>query len=376
MTNRSSPSRSGSPRVSIVHERLTEYAGSEAVVEQLAREWPDAPVVAPIGRADVMPADIAPRVRTTVLDRLVRGTTYAHLLPALPVAMRRLPVPPSDVVIASHHAFANQVVHATDAPVVSYVHSPARWVWDPNLRAGEVGGRLGQLGLGAFSALYRPADVRAAARVHTLLGNSSAVVRRIEEWWQRPATVVHPPVDTERYVPDPEVPREDFFLLAGRMVAYKRPDLAVRAAEQAGVQLVVAGEGRARAELEALAGPNTRFVGRVDDDELLQLFRSCTALLMPGVEDFGIVPVEAQACGTPVIAIDAGGTQDTVVPGVTGELVPQVDDDVDEVAQWAEVLRDFDPARYDRMVIRKHAESFSRETFRARMRHVVAGVLA
>ena len=285
-------------------------------------------------------------------------------------------MPPSDVVIASHHAFANQVVHASDVPVVSYVHSPARWVWDPSLRAGEVGGRVGQLGLAAFATVYRPVDVAAAARVHTLLGNSTAVVRRIEDWWQRPATVVHPPVDTERYVPDPEVPREDFFLLAGRLVAYKRPDLAVRAAQAAGVRLVVAGEGRARAELEQLAGPGTTFLGRVSDDELRQLYRRCAALLMPGVEDFGIVPVEAQACGTPVLAIDAGGTQDTVLPGVTGELVPPAGALPEEVARWAAALRDFDPARYDPVTIRTHAEGFSRATFRTRMRDVVAGVLA
>jgi len=363
------------PRVTLVHERFTEFAGSEAVVEQLAREWPDAPVLAPVGLPGVMPDDIEPRVRTTALSRLLRGRTYAHLLPALPVAVRRLRVPPSDVVIASHHAFANQVVHATDAPVVSYVHSPARWAWDPAMRAGEVGGRVGGAGLAAFSALYRPADVRAAARVHTLLGNSTAVVGRIRDWWGRPATVVHPPVDTESYRPDATVPREEFFLLAGRLVAYKRPDLAVRAAEAAGVPLVVAGEGRARAELEALAGPHTRFVGRVDDAELRRLFRSCTALLMPGVEDFGIVPVEAQACGTPVIAVDAGGTQDTVLPGVTGELVPPVAAG-DEVATWAAALGDFDPARYDPATIRRHAEGFSRAAFRDRMRAVVDGVLA
>ncbi|SCX40119.1 Glycosyltransferase involved in cell wall bisynthesis [Klenkia marina] len=363
------------PRVTLVHERFTEFAGSEAVVEQLAREWPAAPVLAPIGLPGVMPPDIEPRVTTTALSRLLRGRTYAHLLPVLPAAVRRLPVPPSDVVVASHHAFANQVVHATDAPVVSYVHSPARWAWDPAMRAGEIGGRVGGAGLAAFSALYRPADVRAAARVHTLLGNSTAVVARIRDWWQQPATVVHPPVDTESYTPDPDVPREEFFLLAGRLVAYKRPDLAVRAAEAAGVPLVVAGEGRARSELEALAGPHTRFVGRVDDAELRRLFRSCTALLMPGVEDFGIVPVEAQACGTPVVAVDAGGTQDTVVPGVTGELVPPVDAR-DEVATWAAALRDFDPARYDATAIRRHAESFSRAAFRDRMREVVAEVLA
>ncbi|ADB73199.1 glycosyltransferase [Geodermatophilus obscurus] len=361
--------------MTLVHERFTEYAGSEMVVEQLAREWPDAPILAPVARPGVLPADVEPRVRSTWLSRLLRGSTYAHLLPALPVAMSRLPVPPSDVVIASHHAFATQVVHATTAPVVAYVHSPARWVWDPSMRANEAGGRLGAAGLGAFSAAFRPVDLRAAARVHTLVGNSRAVAERIRDWWGREATVVHPPVDTQYYCPDPAVPREDFFLLAGRLVPYKRSDLAVRAARQAGVPLVVAGEGRARAEVEQLAGPGTTFVGRVDDEGLRDLFRRCRALLMPGVEDFGIVPVEAQACGAPVLAIDAGGARDSVLPGVTGELVPAAGED-EEVDVWARALASFDGASYDPAAIRRHAESFSRAHFRGAMADVVDRVLS
>ena len=356
------------PRVALVHERFTEYAGSEAVVEQLAREWPAAPILAPVGRPGVLPADLATRLRTTRLSRLLRGSGYAHLLPALPVAMRHLPVPAADVVVASHHAFATQVVHATSAPVVAYVHSPARWVWDPSMRAGEFGGRAGELALGAFSAGFRPIDLRAAQHVHTMVANSREVATRIQNWWHREATVVHPPVDTEFYRPAPDVAREDFFLIAGRLVPYKRPDLAVRAAERAGVPLVVAGDGRARAEVEQLAGPSTRFVGRVDDEGLRDLYRRCRALLMPGIEDFGIIPVEAMACGAPVIAIDAGGAQDSVLPGLSGELVPVGGD---EVGSWAAALRSFDPAGYDAARVRAHAETFSRARFRARMAEVV-----
>lgn len=362
---------SARPRVVLVHERFTEFAGSEAVVEQLAREWPEAPIFAPVAREGVLPADLEPRLRSTRLSRLLRGSTYAHLLPLLPVAMRSADLPPADVVIASHHAFATQVAVRSTAPVIAYVHSPARWVWDPSMRVGEAG-RVGAAGLAAFSAAFKPVDRAAAQRVHTLLANSTEVADRIQRWWGRPATVVHPPVDTEYYCPA-DVPREDFFLLAGRLVPYKRPDLAVRAAERAGVPLVVAGNGRMRDQLEAVAGPGTRFVGRVSDDELRDLFRRCRALLMPGVEDFGIVPVEAQACGAPVIAIGAGGTLDTVIPGKTGELVPPGGD---EVSVWAEHLRDFDPSRYESASIRAFAEGFSRSTFRAAVADVVDGVLA
>ena len=361
--------------MTLVHERFTEYAGSEMVVEQLAREWPEAPILAPIARPGVLPADLEARIRSTWLSRLLRETTYAHLLPALPLAMRRLPVPPSDVVIASHHAFATQVVHATSAPVVAYVHSPARWVWDPSMRAHEGGGRLGAAGLRAFSAAFRPVDRTAAARVHTMVANSHAVADRIRAWWDRDATVVHPPVDTEHYHPDPALPREDFFLLAGRLVPYKRPDLAVEAARRANVPLVVAGDGRARAEVEQLAGPGTTFLGRVDDDGLRDLFRRCQALLMPGVEDFGIVPVEAQACGAPVLAIDAGGARDSVLPGVTGELLPSATAGQDEVEVWARALASFNGADYDPAEIRRHAESFSRSRFRHAMADVIGKVL-
>jgi len=361
----------GGPRTVVVHERFTEFAGSEAVVEQLARRWPQAPLLAPVSRSGVMPADLEGRVSSTRLSRLLRGSGYAHLLPALPIALRRLRVPDADVVIASHHAFASQVVHATSAPVVAYVHSPARWVWDPQMRRGEVGGRLGELGLGAFAAAYRRHDRAAAARLRTVVANSTAVADRVSRWWERDAEVVHPPVDTEFYSPDASVPREDFFLLAGRMVPYKRPDLAVRAAARAGVRLVVAGDGRSRAEVEALAGPGTTFVGRVDDEELRSLYRRCRALLMPGVEDFGIVPVEAQACGAPVVAVDAGGARDSVRDGLTGVLVPATRRGPAEVDRWADALTDVAARSFDPAAARANAELFSRNIFQERMADVV-----
>ena len=364
----------GSPRIAVVHERFTEFAGSEQVVAQLAELWPSATVSSPVVDPTVLPQELRGRVTGTALSRLLRpGGGYAHLLPALPVAMRHLDLGDPDVVVASHHAFADQVVHATSAPVVAYVHSPARWVWDPQMRAGEIGGRIGGAGLAAFAAAYRSRDRAAAQRLTSVLANSHAVADRIREWWGRDADVVHPPVDTEWYSPDSSVSREDFFLLAGRLVPYKQPALAVQAARMAGVRLVVAGDGRSRAECEALAGPGTEFVGRVSDTELRSLFRRASAVLMPGVEDFGIVPVEAQACGTPVIATGAGGALDSVVPGRTGQLVEPGEHGL--VDRWAATLAGFDPSQYDTAAIRRHAEGFSRAVFRQRMDEQVTAVL-
>jgi glycosyltransferase involved in cell wall biosynthesis len=234
--------------VALVHERFTEVAGSEQVVAQLSAEFPDAAVHAPIARPSGVPPQLARPPVTTWVDQLYRRSgrrSYAPLLPLLPGAFRGMSLRGADVVVASHHAFATQVVHATDAPVLAYVHSPARWAWDAQLRRGEAGGAVGTLALNALSARTRRHELVASARLAVVVANSTAVAQRIQRCWRRSATVVHPPVDTEFYTPDPSVPREGFVLLAGRLVPYKRPDLAVRAAERAGIALVVAGDGRA-----------------------------------------------------------------------------------------------------------------------------------
>ena len=360
-----------SRRVALVHERFTEDGGSEKVVEQLHRMWPDARVHAPI----VDPAAVPPGMRDAdirhgPLQRLYRGgPQYSHLLPLLPYAMARIDVGDVDLVVCSHHAFANRVRPPEGVPVVAYVHTPARWLWDPLMRELEVGGRAGRLGLAAFAATQRRADRNAAGRLHTIVVNSRHVADRVRRWWGRSSEVVPPPVDVEAFTPDASIAREDFFLLAGRLAPYKLPEVAVAAAVRAGVPLVVAGTGRARVAMERLASPSVQFLGHVSDATLLDLYRRCRALVFPGVEDFGIVPVEAMACGTPVVALGVGGALDTVVPGLSGELVPVSGDPIGALAS---TLERFDPSAYDDDSIRAHALAFSPSLFRARMEEVIA----
>ncbi|GAB2657674.1 glycosyltransferase [Prescottella soli] len=364
-------------RVALVHERFTEIAGSEHVTEQLALQWPDARVRAPIASASGIPPALLGRVDTTWLDKLYKHAgerSYAPLLPLMPSTFRGMHLDDSDVVIVSHHAFATQAVFATSAPTVAYVHSPARWAWDPTLRAGEAGGRLGAAALALLASSARRAELSAAPRLRRVVANSTTVADRIRRWWDCEAVVVHPPVDTDGFTPDPNRRRENFFLLAGRLVPYKRPDLAVQAANAAGVRLVVVGEGRSLDYCRTIAGPTVTFLGRVPHEQLVDLYRSSCALVMPGLEDFGIVPVEGMACGTPVIALAAGGALDSVVPGMTGRLVSG-DTDGELVDGFASAMSTFDGADFDSTVVRKHAETFSRTAFREKMEKVVDEVL-
>jgi len=360
-------------RVAIVHERFTEATGSEQVVEQLHRYWPDAPIYAAIIDHSAVPSGLRDaELRPSRLQRRYRGgADYARLLPWLPGAFAHLDLNGFDLVITSHHAFANRVRPPPSVPVISYTHSPARWIWDPTLRAGERGGRLGEAALALFSATQRRPDRAAAGRLAGVVANSTTVADRVRRWWRRDAMVVHPPVDLNWFTPGSPA-REDFFLLVGRLVPYKQPLIAVEAAQRAGVRLVVAGSGRQRPAVERLAGDGVEILGPVDSDTLRDLYRRCAALVFPGVEDFGLVPVEAQACGVPVLARRVGGVLDTVIDGVTGRLYDAGSDPVDRLATE---LRLFDPSYFKPEVIRRHAEQFSPERFRSQLGESCARIL-
>lgn len=366
-------------RIEIVHERWNELGGSESVVRALADEWPEASVRVALADPALVPPQLRGRLRVTPLDRLFQGTgrrSHLPLLPLVPVAMRSLRPGPADAVIISHHATALAAAGAyarRGVPVIAYVHSPARWAWNPALRAQEAGGAVGGLALTALAAEVRAVERAAVPHLSVAVANSTAVADRIRLWWGRDAVVVPPPVDVHRFTPGDPRAVGHYFLVAGRLVPYRRVDLAVRAAQRAGVRLVVAGSGRHESELRAVAGPETTFLGRVGDERMVELQRGAIATLMPGEEDFGIIPVEAMACGTPVIARGIGGALDTVLPGVTGMLF---DDAADEPAteQLAELLRGFRAADFDPMALRAWSERFSTEAFRRRMRALVEEV--
>ena len=362
-------------KIAIVHERLTEIAGSEHVVTELAREWPDAPVSIPIADSRVTTC-FSSRVNTSAaLSTAYRASgyrSYAPLLPLVPAWLRHRDFGAAEAVVISHHAFALAAVNAASPiPTIAYVHSPARWAWDEKMRAEEASSWPGRKALDLLSGLAIKTELAAAQIITSIVANSTSVAARIKRHWQRDAQVVHPPVNIDFYTPDDSEARGEFFLLAGRMVSYKRPDVAIRAAVESGVKLVVAGDGRDAAKCRKLStGGDVEFLGRVSDEELRSLYRRAKAMVMPGEQDFGITPVEAMACGTPVIALGVGGALDSVVEGTTGTLI-QVADDAAVVTGFAEKFASFDSRNFDRLTIRAHAEQFSRENFRRNMARIV-----
>ena len=368
--------------VSLVHERITELGGSEKVVDELTRTFDIQGLFVPIADRRGVGLDLDQlTITTSPLQRVYRHDgRYSHLLPALPISFRSFDPRTSDAVIVSHHAFANRVANMVrDRPVISYVHSLARWMWDQRFARAETPSASAYAVLRAFCATQRPLDRKAAQRVTKLIANSSEVAGRIARWWDCESEVVPPPVDVDFFTPDSSVERDDSFLYAGRLVGYKRPDIAIAAARRAGVRLIVAGDGREIDRCKELAGPETTFVGSVDDVGLRQLFRKSRALIFPGLEDFGMIPVEAQATGLPVIGLGQGGICDTVIDGTTGCWVGSeidMDQTPDLVAAFASAMETFDPSSYDDEKIIAHAEQFAPEVFRTRMQAIVEATLA
>lgn len=356
-------------RAAIVHERFTDWAGSERVVEQMAGMWPSASIYASVCDERNLPPSMRGRkIRTSYLQRpFERLGRYEYLLPATPRAMATIKLPADlDLAVVSHHAFSNRVAIAAHVPVLSYVHSPARWMWDPLMLATERGPWLLRKSLALWSGRQLAGDFEAAHRVTTLVANSRHVQARISRWWGLPSEVLNPPVNTDFYSPD-DTPREDFFLLAGRLVPYKQPDVAVAAALAAGVRLVVAGDGRMQEELVRLAGGSSRieFLGGVTDETLRDLYRRCAALVFPGEEDFGIVMGEAQACGAPIIARRIGGALDIVEDGETGVLFGGTGQSTSaQVDVLRKTLLDFGQHRFDSGTIAQAGLRFSRDNFR------------
>jgi glycosyltransferase involved in cell wall biosynthesis len=349
--------------------------GGEKVLEALCEIYPDADIFTLVHRrGSVSPAIERHRIRTSLVQYLPLATTrYPRYLPLFPIAIEQLGLDRYDLVISSSHCVAKSAVVPGRALHLSYCHSPMRYAWD-QFDAYFGPARVGRL---ASRWFYRPMlsrlarwDAATSGRVHRFLANSSHVAARIRRYYNRQATIVYPPVDTVFYHPADVAP-ESHFLIVSALVPYKRIDLAISACEQIGARLRIAGDGPDRGRLSRRAGAGVTFLGWLSDEEIRDEYRRAAAVIMPGEEDFGLVPLEAQACGCPVVALARGGAIETVEDGETGVLF-----DESSMASLTAALGRVRAIPFDRSRLRRQAGQFSRDRHIQRMRAVIDETLA
>jgi glycosyltransferase involved in cell wall biosynthesis len=352
--------------------------GGEKVLEAIAELFPDATLhtLVHVRGSVSAPLERHPERRSFVQWLPSAARHYRHYLPVFPTAIEQFDFDPYDLVISTSHCAAKSVVVPGRARHICYCHSPMRYAWDQfdsYFGPAQVGPTASRLLRPVMARLARW-DAATAGRADRYVANSHYVAGRISRYYNRGSTVVYPPVDTAFYRPDPARSPEPFFLVVSALVPYKRLDVAIEACADVGVPLTIVGKGPEEARLRRLArtrGADVEFRGWLADDEIRDLYQRCRAVLMPGVEDFGMVPVEAQACGRPVVALAQGGAVESVVDGITGVLVQDP-----SVAAFAAALRDASARSFDGAAIRRHAESFGKARFQEQFRAVIESLSA
>jgi glycosyltransferase involved in cell wall biosynthesis len=353
-------------RVAVVHDWLCTHAGAERVLQQILEMYPLADLYTVVDF--LKPPDRAwlggREVRSTFIQRLPWAERwFRHYLPLMPLAIEQVDLSPYDLILSSSHAVAKGVLTRADQPHVCYIHTPMRYAWDMHHeylgRRSFRGGLRSALARGMMHYI-RMWDQATAHRVDAFAANSRYVARRVRKAYRRRAEVIYPPVDVEAFSPGGA--REDFYLTASRLVPYKRVDLIIEAFNRRpDLRLRVIGDGPDAARLRALAGPNVTLLGRQPEPALVDAMRRARAFLFAAEEDFGIAPVEAQACGTPVICLGKGGATESVVDGVTGLFFAE-----QSVAGLSEAIARFEANAdaFEPEQIRRNAERFSGPRFR------------
>jgi glycosyltransferase involved in cell wall biosynthesis len=365
VTDRRPPSTG--PRIAFVHDWLTGMRGGEKVLESLCGRFPHAEIFTLIHvRGSVSPTIERLRPHTSFVQRLpFVKRMYRVYLPLFPTAVEQFDLDRFDLIVSTSHCCAKSIVRPGRARHLCYCLTPMRYAWDQfdaYFGPERVGG-VASLVMRRMMARMARWDRDTAGRADRYVAISHYVADRIRRYYNREATVVYPPVDTEFFSPAPSLVSETaaggrYALVVSALVPYKRIDLAMEACRLAGVPLKIVGDGPERTRLERISDANVTFLGRRSDTDVRELYRGAAVTLLPGEEDFGIVPVEAQACGSPVVALGRGGALETVRPDETGILVddPSAPALADGISRA--MSRRFDPA-----LIRRHAERFSRERF-------------
>lgn len=356
-------------KVAIVHYWFIAKRGGEKVIDAFAEMFPDADIFTHVVDPEKLSPTLAHRtIKTTFVAKLPFARRfYQKYLPFMPMALEQLDLSEYDLVISSESGPAKGVIPSPDALHICYCHSPMRYIWNMYTQYWRNAGFLTRLLMPPLTHRIRMWDVTTAARVDVFAANSSNVARRIRKYYRRDSVVICPPVDVKAFEPVGESELGDYYLMVGELVRYKRPDLAVEAFNASGRRLVVIGGGELESELRRMAKPNVSILGEQPFDALRHHYARCKALIFPGEEDFGIVPLEAMASGRPVIAFGKGGALETVVEGETGVFFDE--QSVEAINAAVEALERTPLAPEDCV---KRARSFSKERFQKEIADLIA----
>jgi glycosyltransferase involved in cell wall biosynthesis len=356
-------------KVAIIHDWLNGMRGGEKVLEEILRLYPDADIFTLFYEPEkVSPLIRSKQVFASALNR--RSFIRRHYQPFLPWFPRHIEafdLNGYSLVISSSHCVAKGAIPAPDARHVSYIHSPMRYAWDQYYAYFSGAGYLRRKIVQREISRLRVWDVSSSARVDDFAANSSFVAQRIERYYRRPATVIHPPVDVDFFQPAARASR-DYFLLVSALVPYKNIGPVVQACRELGERLIVVGRGPEQKRIKKAAGRNCEFLPAVGAETLRELYGNARAFVFAGVEDFGIAFAECQACGTPVIAFDRGGVRDIVQDGTSGVLFGE-----STVDALKKAIRDAKGMEFDPALIREMSLRFSAERFRSQFGQWVNG---
>ncbi len=358
-------------KVALVHDWLVSYRGGEKVLAALAELYPRAPIYTLFYKASALPPELRSRQIICPPSLQWLRPLRKALLPLLPHCIEALPLFDYDLIISTSSCVAKGVIPAPGAKHLSYIHSPMRYIWDQRQeylqQLPRIPGLSGLIHL--LSKNLRLWDVVSTGRCDSLVVNSSFVGKRVEKYYGRKSKVIHPPIDNDFFVPRSAAAakeREGYWLAAGAFVAYKRFDLAIGACEQLKQPLIVAGSGPEEKKLRRLAGPYTKFRIKPEQGELRSLLQGARGLLFPGLEDFGMIAIEAMACGTPVLALQAGGALDYIKPGVTGDFFA-----APRLEALSAALQSFRAESFDSEQLVAFAGGFSKRNFQAQMQAAI-----
>ncbi len=360
-------------RVAIIHYWLVGMRGGEKVLEALCEMYPQADIFTHVYDPKMVSDRIRRhRVIPTFINSLPRATRmYKSYLPLMPLALEQLDLRGYDLVISSESGPAKGVIPAPDALHVCYCHTPMRYIWNMYQEYRSRSGWMTRLLMPLLAHYLRMWDVASAARVDSFIANAATVAKRIQRYYGRDSVVIHPPVDTDAFSIAAPSELGDYYLMAGELVSYKRPELAVRAFNDMNLKLVVIGGGEMIDEIRRIAGPTVTVMGQQPFDVLKTHYAQCRALIFPGEEDFGMVPVEAMASGRPVVAFARGGATETVSEGLSGVFFTE-----QTVEAITAAVKRLDTIKFDSEKIAAHARQFGRDQFIQQMRSHIDGLLA